>query len=123
MFAQAQLADLDTVWGVIERCRADLKKRGIFRWGHIYPTRDLVAQDIQNGKLYAMIVSARVIAVVTVDTAGEEQYKTVEWKTAEPALIVHRLCVEPTLQGRGFGSRMMEYVERYAVRHRCLAGC
>lgn len=34
--------------------------------------------------------------------------------TLKRHLVVHRLAVRPTAQGKGYGSRMMDFVERYA---------
>lgn len=68
--------------------------------------------------LYVFASLGQVLAVVTIDTQHEGEYNTVRWTTSEPALIVHRLCVDPEVQGQGTGRRLMEFVERYAVRQR-----
>ena len=84
----------------------------------VYPTRETAVQDMNVGGLYVFASLGQVLAVVTIDTQHEDEYNTVRWTTAEPALIVHRLCVDPEVQGQGIGRRLMEFVERYAVRQR-----
>lgn len=110
--------DLDAVWNIIDRCRASLRQRGIFQWDMVYPTRETAVQDMNVGGLYVLTSLGQVLAVVTIDTQHEDEYNTVRWTTSEPALIVHRLCVDPEVQGQGIGRRLMEFVEQYAVRQR-----
>ena len=74
--------------------------------------------DIADRRLYLLTSSGIGRAVVTIDTKTEPQYSTVVWETVEPALIVHRLCLDPAFQGNGFGRQLMDYVENYARRHR-----
>ena len=73
--------------------------------------------DIADRRLYLLTDFAVCCAVVTIDTSKEAQYETVAWTTDEPALIVHRLCVAPSAQGKGFGQQLMSFVEDYARQH------
>jgi GNAT superfamily N-acetyltransferase len=118
MISAADYSQLDAVWNVIDRCRRALLEQGIFQWDNLYPTSETVAEDIAGGHLYALMSSGRCRAVVTVDTAPESQYAAIQWTTAEPALLAHRLCVDPATQGCGFGRQLITYVEEYGVRHR-----
>src|SRR5574338_1108285 len=105
-------------WNIIDRCRSSLLDQSILQWDDCYPTVEIVRTDIADRRLYLLTSSGIGRAVVTIDTKTEPQYSTVSWTTIEPALIVHRLCVDPTFQGNGFGRQLMDYVENYARRHR-----
>jgi ribosomal protein S18 acetylase RimI-like enzyme len=35
----------------------------------------------------------------------------------EPALVVHRLCVDPAYQGNGLGSQLMDFAEAHAKQN------
>ena len=105
-------------WDIIDRCRTALLDQGILQWDDLYPTAETVWTDIADRRLYLLTSSGIGRAVVTIDTKTEPQYSTVVWETVEPALIVHRLCVDPTFQGKGFGRQLMDYVENYARHHR-----
>src|SRR5690242_4203025 len=104
-------------WDIIDRCRTALLDQGILQWDDLYPTAETVWTDIADRRLYLLTSSGIGRAVVTIDTKTEPQYSTVVWETVEPALIVHRLCVDPAFQGNGFGRQLMDYVENYARRH------
>lgn len=115
---QADESHLGAAWAVIDRCRAALRQRGILQWDDAYPTRETVAADIAHRGLYVLIVSGECQATVALDETQDDLYRTVPWTTVEPALVVHRLCVDPAAQGRGYGRHLMEFVEAYAERHR-----
>lgn len=118
MITKGIQGDLDTVWSIIDRCRASLRQRGIFQWDMVYPTRETAAEDMNVGGLYVLTSLSQMLAVVTIDAQHEDEYNTVRWTTSEPALIVHRFCVDPEVQGQGIGRRLMEFVEQFAVRQR-----
>ena len=87
------------VWNILDRCRSSLLGQGILQWDDCYPTVETVRTDIADRRLYLLTSSGIGRAVVTIDTKTELQYSTVSWTTIEPALIVHRLCVDPASQG------------------------
>ncbi len=111
-------SQFDIAWNIIDRCRSSLLEQSILQWDDHYPTVETVRADIADRRLYLLTSSGIGRAVVTIDTKTEPQYSTVSWTTIEPALIVHRLCVDPVFQGNGFGRQLMNYVENYARCHR-----
>jgi ribosomal protein S18 acetylase RimI-like enzyme len=116
-----RLADeshVDAAWSIIDRCRAALLTRGVLQWDLLYPTRDVVAADIAGRRLHVLLDQDRCTGVVTLDIRQDPEYASVPWTTGEPALIVHRLCVDPLAQGRGFGAQLMDHVEAHAKRGR-----
>jgi ribosomal protein S18 acetylase RimI-like enzyme len=114
MIVLAGETHVNAAWAVIDRCRAALRQRGILQWDESYPTRDTVAADVAHQRLYVLTVAGECQATVALDDQQDDVYRTVHWTTAEPALVVHRLCVDPSAQGRGYGRQLMEFVEAYA---------
>ena len=117
MIIPAERAHLDAAWQIVDRCRTALRARGILQWDDVYPTRQTVEADIECARLYVLHSGDEAAAIVTVDATPDEQYATVPWTSAEPALVVHRLCVDPAAQRRGLGGRLMDYVEAHAEHH------
>jgi ribosomal protein S18 acetylase RimI-like enzyme len=118
MIKAADDSQLDMVWDLIDRCRAALLEQDIRQWDQLYAARESVAADIVDKRLYCRTASGLCRAVVTIDVKQEAEYATVPWTTTEPALSVHRLCVDPAAQGRGVGRQLMDYIETYAKHHR-----
>ena len=107
---------VDAAWEIVRRCRDALRADQILQWDSVYPTRAVVDADAARGGLFVATMSGAFIATVAVDAVQDEQYLGVPWTTVEPALVVHRLCVEPAMQGRGIGRRMMSFIRDYAER-------
>lgn len=115
MIVRADPSHLDAAWEIIARCRAALRARGVLQWDDLYPTREIAAADIAGGRLYVLEAASHLRAVVTLDATPDERFATVAWTSAEPALIVHRLCVHPAAQGGGLGGRLVAYAEAQAA--------
>jgi ribosomal protein S18 acetylase RimI-like enzyme len=108
---------VDPVWGLMGRCRRVLQADGVFQWDDVYPTRDVVQTDMRRGALFVLEDDdGRCLASVVLDDMQAEEYASLAWMGEEPALIVHRLCVDPEAQGRGHAHRLMEFAELYATR-------
>jgi ribosomal protein S18 acetylase RimI-like enzyme len=117
MIVQADASHIDAAWSIIDRSRAALLNRGILQWEQSYPSRDNVVHDVDRGTLYALISAGVMQAVVTLDDNQPPEYATVAWTGSEPALVVHRLCVDPESQGRGLGNQLMAFGEAHASEH------
>jgi ribosomal protein S18 acetylase RimI-like enzyme len=114
---QAQTRHVDTAWKVMERCRATLDAQGIDQWDSVYPTRAVVESDVKRGSLYVLEDdSGRCVGSVALDDKQADEYRELTWTTPEPALVVHRLTVDPSAQGRGLAHELMAFAEAYAAR-------
>ena len=108
---------VDPVWHLMHRCRAALAAQAIFQWDDVYPTRDVVETDVRHGALHVLEDDdGRCVASVTLDERQSAEYASLAWTGTEPALVVHRLCVDPEAQGRGHAHRLMEFAESLAAR-------
>ena len=116
MIVKADQSHVDAVWSIIDRCRTALRERGVIQWQDAYPTREHVIGDAAAGQLYVLAEDGRCVATVAMDTHEEPEWASVPWETPQPALIVHRLCVDPDAQGRGYARQLMDFVEAHAAR-------
>jgi ribosomal protein S18 acetylase RimI-like enzyme len=108
-------SDCDAAWRLVDSCRADLAARGIAQWHDEYPTMATVAADIGNARLFLLAWGGAFVGAVTLDANADPAYAAIRWESADPALIVHRLCVDPRWQGKGLGSRLMDFAEQHAA--------
>lgn len=111
---------VDPAWTVMERCRAALDAAGIHQWDSVYPTRATVHDDVRRGALYVLEDDAgRCLGCVALDQTQPAEYRELAWTTDEPALVVHRLCIDPALQGRRLAHELMAFAEAHAAASGC----
>ena len=114
---QAESRHVDPAWKVMERCRLALDAEGIAQWDAVYPTRGVVEADVQRGALYVLEdEDGRCFGSVALDEDQADEYRQLSWTTAEPALVVYRLTIDPSVQGRGLGHELMGFAEAHAAR-------
>lgn len=107
---------ISEVHALFEQVRFELALRGLDLWQHGYPDLDLIERDVLAGGTYGHWENERLLAVVTLDFQQAPQYDNITWPYAsERPLVVHRLAVLPTAQGRGHGGRMMDFAEDLAA--------
>lgn len=100
----------------MSRCRRTLDAAGIHQWDEAYPTRETVEADVARGTLFVLEDDqGACVASVALDEAQSEEYTLLVWTSPEPALVVHRLCVDPAVQGRGYARRLMDFAESHAA--------
>ncbi len=108
------------VWALMLRAREALRAQGIHQWDEIYPTGETIAADVAQGSLFVLEDDAgHCVASVALDRTQSPEYAALEWTTSEPALVVHRLCVDPAVQGRGYARQLMDFAESYALERGC----
>jgi ribosomal protein S18 acetylase RimI-like enzyme len=108
---------VDPAWRIVDACRTALRERGIDQWDDVYPTRNTVADDAAHHRLFVLVSAGLCVATITLDETQSPEYATVAWQFPTPALVIHRLCVDPTRQGQGFGRALMEFAESHAAEH------
>ena len=115
----AREEDIDAVTALLGRCAAHMAEQGNDQWAHGYPTRDNVAADFAAGTLFVRREGATIVAAVTVDHNQPAVYATPKFTPAAKVLVIHRLAVEPAMQGRGIAREMMAWIEALARRRGC----
>ncbi len=106
------------VMELLSACRSDLRRRGIYQWDDLYPNLCAVAKDASEQTLYVALLENCLAGAVCLSEEQDEAYSRVPWLGHEPVLVVHRLCVAPHLQGRGFASIIMDFAEKYTEKRR-----
>ena len=108
---RASLEDLDEIHA-LTRLAADRSK--VTAWDEGYPNRAILTDDLKAGVLYKSVHEGKIISIMLIRPWGEylayEGDQDIE--TWDPAIEnpcgMARFCVDPRLQGRGLGRRMMQ---------------
>ena len=118
MIKHAEKKDMDSIMALCQAVIQDMLVRGIDQWDALYPTREVFAEDIEAGTLYALRHEAKILGLIVLNQQQEPEYKTVNWRIkAEPVGIIHRLMVHPCTQGQGIASTLLDFAENLALQN------
>lgn len=109
--------ELDRVWELVRAAVAKMNAGGSFQWGEDYPTREDFAGPLAAGELCAACDEADgILGVVVLNTWEEPEYSGLEWSVPGPALVIHKMAVDPAAQGRGVAGTLFRFAEETARR-------
>lgn len=115
MIEKAHIKDLDAIYALTKSCAVHLIDNGIFQWNDLYPSKEVLLNDIDLQQIWKLTEDDQIIGVVVISEMEDLEYKNVKWLTDNGAsLYIHRLAVYPTFQGKGFAQKLMDFAENYA---------
>ena len=117
-FTLACRDDLPEIVSLFDAATKHMDANGIHQWDAIYPDRQILLEDIDQGILQLGIVDGQIAVVFVLEECDEADYEEADWCVyADRIIVLHRLCVHPAFQGRGIARAAMDYLEQ-AVRER-----
>jgi GNAT superfamily N-acetyltransferase len=87
---------------------------GNLQWDEHYPNPSVFERDVELGQLWLAKIDGQLAGVAAITTDQDEDYTQVGWDITEPAIVVHRLAVDPAFQGKGVAARLMLQAEAVA---------
>jgi ribosomal protein S18 acetylase RimI-like enzyme len=107
--------DLSALMSLMQRVIPTMLAAGNFQWDENYPNEIVFQRDIDMGQLWIAEVDANVAGVAALTMEQEPDYVQAGWDIEEPAIVVHRLAVDPAFRGAGIASALMLKAEEIAV--------
>ena len=100
-------------WNLIDQMDTDKIgwKKGI------YPTDAFLTESLQKGELYTLRENGVLCACVILNEEYNEGYNGLPWCIsckADEVWIPHALAVDPSIQGKGIGRRLMAEIRQVA---------
>ena len=109
--------DLDKLWPMVRRAVQKMNAEGSEQWGEDYPAREDYAEDIVGGELWvAAGPGEEIYGVALITDAVEESYRDIPWQIPGPAMVIHRMAVDPELQRSGVGAALFRHAEELALQ-------
>ena len=112
---RATPTDIPTILALVRRVVPLMNASGNFQWSADYPNEAVFAADIAQNYLWVAELDGVVAGVAALTQDQEAEYAQADWNVTEPALVTHRLAVDPAAQGRGVALALMEQAEKQAV--------
>lgn len=120
-FRKATPDDIGAILDIMDGARKFMEQNGVVQWVNGYPSREVVAADIDAGNCCVMEDGEGVCACVTVLADGEPTYDRIydgQWLTGDGAeyLAMHRVAVADRVRGQGVAPLMVAEVKSRALR-------
>ena len=106
--------DLPALMALVRRVVPLMRATGNLQWDESYPNESVFQRDIDLGRLWVADVDASLAGVAAITTDQEPDYAQVGWDIDEPAIVVHRLAVDPAFRGAGVATALMQKAEQVA---------
>ncbi|AKD04945.1 GNAT family N-acetyltransferase [Pontibacter korlensis] len=118
-FRKASLAELPQIWDILQGAIRRRKEDGSNQWQDGYPNPEVVKQDIENGVGFVLVEGETVIGYTAVLINDEPEYANIEgkWLTNSDFVVFHRVAISDSYLGKGLASKMLEFIESYALRN------
>ena len=114
----ARPEDVDAIWALVQRAAAHMQSLGNPQWGEDYPTRAHYAADQARDELYvAEDEDGTILGAVCLNQDQAPEYALLPWAISGPAMVLHRLAVDPAAQRRGVGRSFFQFAGAMARCH------
>ncbi|QLG45462.1 GNAT family N-acetyltransferase [Costertonia aggregata] len=118
MIRYANLSEIPDILQLTRACARAMEKNGIYQWNEHYPTKLAFENDLKNNELYVLEVDNKVSGTIVISTHMDEEYKPIKWLTpSKNNIYIHRLAINPNLQGQGYARKLMDFGEAYARKN------
>ncbi len=116
-FRSATEGELETVFAIYREAIREMGQRGIEQWDEIYPDREVLAEDIRKRELFTGRAGGEIVLAYALNRECDEGYVNGKWSFPESScLILHRLCLSPSVWGRGIGGMALAHIEEEVRR-------
>ncbi|MCI1188696.1 GNAT family N-acetyltransferase [Hymenobacter sp. DH14] len=112
---RATLADLPAILALVRRVVPLMQASGNFQWSVDYPNEAVFRADIEHNHLWVAELDGAIAGVAALTQDQDEEYAQADWDVTQPALVTHRLAVDPAAHGRGVALALMEQAEKQAT--------
>ncbi|WP_046244854.1 GNAT family N-acetyltransferase [Hymenobacter terrenus] len=113
---RATAADLPAILNLIGQVVPLMRASGNYQWAPDYPNEQVFRQDIARQHLWVAELAGNVAAVAALTHNDQDpEYAQADWDPAEPALVTHRLAVDPAAQGHGLAAALLQQAETLAA--------
>ncbi|SNR50393.1 GNAT family N-acetyltransferase [Hymenobacter mucosus] len=112
----ATAADIPAILSIVRRVVPLMQASGNHQWTTDYPNEEVFRRDIAQGHLWVAELDGRVAALGALTHNDQDpEYAQADWDATEPALVTHRLAVDPSAQGHGLAAALLQQAEVLAA--------
>lgn len=107
-------ADVPALLDLLKQVVPLMQQAGNFQWDDTYPNEAVFSDDIDKQQLWVAEVGGKLAGVSAITTDQEPTYAEVGWDITEPAIVTHRLAVDPAFRGQGVAKALLVQADEVA---------
>lgn len=115
---QAKPRELPLITLIYKRAVDEMLSRKIYQWDQVYPNARFLKKSMEKGELYVFTRDQQVVGAVVLNSEESEEWASVPWQYPTPALVIHALVMDPSVQGQGLGKLALDWIERFASENK-----
>lgn len=124
LICKATMEDIDAIEnGYLELLLYEENHISWSNWAlGIYPTRITAECAFQSNTLYVLKDKDRICASMILNQLQANDYSEIKWRyqaKSEEVLVIHTLCVHPSMAGKGYGKAMVKFALEQANKMKC----
>jgi len=113
---EATKDDIDQLDELYKACTSHLFKKGLKQWDQNYPNINIYIDAVNNRYQYIFREEFKLIGSCILDEKQAETWHLVNWKYNNvKILILHALAINPSLQGQGYGQKVLNMCQIYGL--------
>lgn len=123
-FRKADHNDIDKIAEIYDEIHTD-EESGIVTIGwvrDIYPTIKTAEDSIIKGDMFVEEEDGIVVAAAKINKEQVAEYIDAEWEyeaSDHEIMVLHTLVVSTKIKGKGYGSKFVDFYEKYALENGC----
>jgi len=119
MIVAGKVEQIDEIIALTKACGRHMRDNGIDQWDENYPDHSSILNDLETETLFAYREGANIIGIVVLNETQDEEYGAINWSTSDndKNIVVHRLAVLPSHQGKGIAKKIMDFAEDWAKKN------
>ncbi len=115
MIRHAKISEIKDILNITRACAAKMINNDIFQWNEHYPSETVFLNDLKRNELYVKELHGKIIGAIVITTHMDKEYVPIKWLVPNGNNIyIHRICVHPSFQGKGFAQELMNFAEAYS---------
>ena len=103
--------DIPAIMKIVHAVVPIMRAVGNLQWDNSYPNPGVFEEDIALGQLWVATIDEVLAGIIAVTTEQYPEYIQAGWDITDPAIVVHRLAVNPEFQGKGVAAALLQQAE------------
>ncbi len=110
MVRYGNLDDLEDIMEMLELCKLEMKNRNLTFWNDLYPTKQIIKDDLLGGVSIVFELNNKVVAFLSMYPKKPSRFEEC-YHDHSNYCYVQRVMVHPAFRRHGYAQQILNFVE------------